>query len=103
MRAFFAIFVILAVINAASLPQAAAEEQIRNFLIPADAGYGMDDCLGEGGLCGKIVADSWCQANGLKMSLHVEAIDATDITGSLSTPTSQPTAKAPAYIVSCSQ
>jgi hypothetical protein len=34
------------------------------FSIAAAGGYGIEDCLGEGGECGKVVADAWCEAHG---------------------------------------
>ena len=34
------------------------------FLIAAASGYGVEDCLGEGGECGQLVADAWCEAHG---------------------------------------
>ncbi len=34
------------------------------FVIAATAGYGVEDCLGEGGECGRVVADAWCEAHG---------------------------------------
>jgi hypothetical protein len=34
------------------------------FVIAAAAGYGVEDCLGEGGECGRVVADAWCEAHG---------------------------------------
>src|SRR5271163_991907 len=33
-------------------------------IIAADAGYGIEDCLGEGGECGRIVAAAWCEIDG---------------------------------------
>ena len=36
----------------------------RTFIIAAAAGYGIEECLGEGGECGKVVADAWCETNG---------------------------------------
>jgi hypothetical protein len=39
-------------------------QEPRTFVIAAEAGYGIEDCLGEGGECGKAVADAWCQSNG---------------------------------------
>jgi hypothetical protein len=38
--------------------------QASTFLIAAAGGYGVEDCLGEGGECGKVVADAWCEAHG---------------------------------------
>jgi hypothetical protein len=34
------------------------------FIIAAADGYGVEDCLAEGGECGRIVADAWCEAHG---------------------------------------
>ena len=34
------------------------------FVIAATAGYGVEDCLGEAGECGRVVADAWCGAHG---------------------------------------
>jgi hypothetical protein len=36
----------------------------RTFLIAVASGYGVEDCLGESGECGKAVADAWCEAQG---------------------------------------
>jgi hypothetical protein len=36
----------------------------RTFIIAASVGYGTEECLGEGGECGKVVADSWCEIRG---------------------------------------
>ena len=34
------------------------------FVIAAAPGYGVEDCLAEGGECGRVVADAWCEAHG---------------------------------------
>jgi hypothetical protein len=34
------------------------------FLIAAASGYGVEDCLGEGGECGQAVVDAWCELQG---------------------------------------
>jgi hypothetical protein len=34
------------------------------FIIAASEGYGVEDCLAEGGECGRVVADAWCEAHG---------------------------------------
>ena len=78
-----------------------ADPLVREFVVPADDGYGMDDCLAEGGACAKLIADSWCQVNGMKTSLHYAAAEASDVTASLSKKITSrlPT---PVYIVTCS-
>ena len=74
---------------------------VRDFIVPADDGYGMDECMAEGGPCAKLIADSWCQVNGMKTSLHYAATEASDVTASLSKKITDrlPT---PSYIVTCS-
>ena len=34
------------------------------LIIAAADGYGVEDCLAEGGECGRVVADAWCEAHG---------------------------------------
>jgi hypothetical protein len=46
----------------AAHPAAAQEPSI--FVIAASDGYGVGDCLVEGGSCGRIIADAWCVAHG---------------------------------------
>jgi hypothetical protein len=38
------------------------------LIIPPDDGYGFGECLTAHAPCGAIVADAWCEANGLKAS-----------------------------------
>jgi hypothetical protein len=38
--------------------------ETRTYVIAASAGYGIEECLGEGGECGKVVADAWCETDG---------------------------------------
>ncbi len=94
-----------ALLVVASIPVGTAlagDPLVRDFIVPVDDGYGMDDCLAEGGACAKLIADSWCQVNGMKTSLHYVAAEATEITASLSKKTVDrlPT---PSYIVTCSE
>jgi hypothetical protein len=46
------------------LSQAASAGQTRAFTIAANDGYGLLDCLAEGGECGRAVADAWCATEG---------------------------------------
>jgi hypothetical protein len=34
------------------------------FVITASDGYGIGDCLAQGGSCGQMIADAWCAAHG---------------------------------------
>ncbi len=38
--------------------------QIYTFEVAANDGYGVQDCLADGGECGQVVADAWCEAHG---------------------------------------
>ena len=46
------------------LSQAASAGQAHVFTIAANDGYGLQECLEEGGECGRVVADAWCAAEG---------------------------------------
>lgn len=45
-------------------PGAPYAREANTFVIAAASGYGVEDCLAEGGECGRVVADAWCEANG---------------------------------------
>jgi hypothetical protein len=47
---------------AAAHPAAAQAPSV--FVIAASEGYGIGDCLANGGSCGQIIADAWCVAHG---------------------------------------
>jgi hypothetical protein len=79
----------------------AASPSVRDFIVPVDDGYGMDECMAEGGPCAKLIADSWCQVNGMKTSLHYVAAEASDVTASLSKKITD-RLPAPSDIVTCS-
>jgi hypothetical protein len=49
------------------------------FIIPADDGYGTQDCLGKDRACGQVVASAWCEAHGL--AAPVAFGPASDVTG----------------------
>jgi hypothetical protein len=44
--------------------------EARTYFITAANGYGVEECLGEGGECGKVVADAWCEAFGRGPALN---------------------------------
>jgi hypothetical protein len=56
--------IILALALAVDLVHPAGAEEATTFVIAAASGYGIEDCLGEGGECGRVVADAWCEAHG---------------------------------------
>ena len=46
--------------------RAAARRRTRThaYLMAANDGYGLADCLNDGGECGQVVADAFCEAQG---------------------------------------
>ena len=45
------------------------------FTVAANDGYGVQDCLGESGECGRAVADAWCAAEGRGAALSYGRAD----------------------------
>ena len=68
------------------------------FIIAAADGYGVEDCLAEGGECGRIVADAWCEAHGHGPALAFGVAD--DVTGAISGGAAAPVTDRP-YMVRC--
>lgn len=64
--------------------EAKANKQ-RDFIIAGSDGYGTQECLASQSQCGRIVADSWCEAKGFKAALAYRQLDRDEITGSTST------------------
>ena len=60
-----------------ALPCSAAE----SYTIPASDGYGIGECMASGNDCGRVMADSWCEAHG---HAHVLAYGTNeDVTGAI--------------------
>lgn len=72
--------------NAASSRAAAAQE---TFVIPANDGYGVADCLANGSECGRVVANAWCEAQGYGLASSFGLVAAEDVTGSTSAAAAQ--------------
>jgi hypothetical protein len=58
-----AIFTIGVVWGPFSLPRAVASET-HAYVVAANDGYGVEDCLSGSNECGQVVADAWCEAHG---------------------------------------
>jgi hypothetical protein len=72
-----------------------------SFIISAIDGYGVQDCLGESGDCGRIVADAWCEAHG-----HGAAISfgrAEDVTGVINVANSSDKTQTTPYVITCGE
>lgn len=93
-------FVLFAVLLTVSLSPSLSHATETTFVVPADDGYGMDDCLGEGKACAKLVADSWCQVKGMSVAVRFERASAEDITASLTSKVAvNPSQNA--YLITC--
>ena len=53
------------------------------FVISANDGYGIGDCLASGNECGKIVANAWCEAQGFRSAASFGLAQAEDVTGAI--------------------
>lgn len=93
-------FVLFAVLLTVSLSPSLSHATETTFVVPADDGYGMDDCLAEGKACAKLVADSWCQVKGMSVAIRFERASAEDITASLTSKVAvNPSQNA--YLITC--
>lgn len=66
-------------------PSRAAAPEVETFLIPANDGYGVADCLTSGSECGQVVASAWCEAHGYGRAETFGVAAAEDATGSVAT------------------
>ncbi len=67
------------------------------FVVPANDGYGVGECLASGAACGRVIADAWCQTQGYAHAVSFRPAAAEDITGtvqrvSTASPAEQPVA-----------
>jgi hypothetical protein len=53
------------------------------FLVAADDGYGLGDCLTSGGECGQVVANAWCETQGFARAVSFSLVKPGDVTGSI--------------------
>lgn len=63
-----ALFLIGAILALSALALSAHAAESRVLIIPPDDGYGFGECLTAKSACGEIVANAWCEANGLDAS-----------------------------------
>src|SRR5579862_4286473 len=67
-----------------AMAQSASASAPHTFIVAANDGYGVEDCLSEGSACGQVVADAWCEAHGLSAAVHFGPAD--DVTGATGRP-----------------
>jgi hypothetical protein len=77
--------------------EAASAPQI--YVISDNEGYGVVECLTQKRDCGKIVADSWCEAHGHGMAVAFGRAD--DITASIPNASADPKPVSGAAIIRC--
>ncbi len=75
----------------------AVAAETHSFVVSANDGYGIEDCLAERSECGHAVADAWCEAHGHSGAVSFGAAE--DVTGSIGP--AAPRTDRP-YIVTCS-
>jgi hypothetical protein len=71
------------------------------FVITDQEGYGTGECLEKQGGCGKIIADSFCESKGFKVSDFYRKAAPDEVTGSISSERRPPPRDPIAYIISC--
>jgi hypothetical protein len=69
------------------------------FVIAANDGYGIAECLAPGSSCGQIVADAWCEAHGRGAAVTFGSAD--DVTGSIQKASAPVTPNA--FVVTCGE
>jgi hypothetical protein len=72
---------ILAGLAAIAALQQAARADTHTIVIPANDGYGIEECLSGSKGCGEIVAAAWCEAEGFSTPLAFGR--AADVTGAV--------------------
>ena len=68
---------------------------VHEYVVAADDGYGLEDCLASGSDCGQVVADAWCEAHGRG---HAVSFGPRDATGARAT---RVTASDEPYVIRC--
>lgn len=84
---------------AAALSQARAAEPVRSFVIAAQDGYGISDCVASRQACGQVVADAWCEGHGLGKAAAFGSAD--DVTGSIDVKTLSAPPPRGSVIITC--
>lgn len=60
-----------------------AQAERRMFIISADAGYGVDDCLVSGAACGAAAATAYCRTQAFAQAAAFRKVERDDITGAI--------------------
>ena len=76
-------------------------ESATTFVIPANDGYGLGECITAGKPCGRIVADAWCEAHGQGPARAFGRAE--DVTASLASVSTKEPAAPGSIVVSCGE
>jgi hypothetical protein len=71
------------------------------FIITDQEGYGTGECLEKQGGCGKIIADSFCESKGFKLSEFYRKADPDDVTGSILSERKPAPREPHAFVIGC--
>lgn len=75
---------VIAAIAVAAVMSGAAQAEKRLFIVANQTdGYGVDNCLANGGTCGKAVANSYCHSHDFAQADSFRKVDRDDITGAI--------------------
>lgn len=70
--------------SAGSEPAAAPKHVEKTFLIPAEDGYGVGECLSGGpSECGQVVANAWCESQGYASASNYGVAAQDEYTGAI--------------------
>jgi hypothetical protein len=70
--------------RAGSEPAAARKPVEKTFLIPAEDGYGVGECLSGGpSECGQVVANAWCESQGFASASNYGVAAQDEYTGAI--------------------
>jgi hypothetical protein len=90
----------LALSSVVSTTAPARAEGGHSFIVPANDGYDLAECLAQGAACGKVVADAWCEAQGYGKSEGFGPSDPAETTASIAVKAGAP-ATPKTYTISC--
>ncbi len=71
------------------------------FIITDQEGYGTGECLEKQGGCGKIIADSFCESKGFKLSEFYRKANPDDVTGSILSERKPAPREPHAFVIGC--
>jgi hypothetical protein len=91
-------YFLIVALSASYAARGQAAEAGNSFVVVTADGYGVEDCLAEGGECGRVVADAWCEAHGQGAAISFGRAD--DITGAIPTKIAAEKPRNP-YIIRC--